>query len=150
MTLKRYVHVFFQALAMTLRGEKPPEMPYPAIQHWATATIALVDRIIEQADATELNRSGRQQLTLTIDRRQIDLDKALQIIRQHAASDYPYLLKYLNQYSLMTIRATNLNDQYLAQRLVELEGVPPAVSALLSQLSDHLQAFPTVEVPMAT
>ncbi|MCL4250679.1 MAG: hypothetical protein KJ065_21190, partial [Anaerolineae bacterium] len=65
-------------------------------------------------------------------------------------SDYPYLLKHLNQYSLMTIRATNLNDQYLAQRLVELEGVPPAVSALLSQLSDHLQAFPTVEVPMAT
>lgn len=150
MTLKRYISAFFRALAMTLLGEKPPETRYPAIQQWATATIALIDRIIDQADATGLNQAGRQRVTLTIDRRQIDLDKALQIIRQHAASDYPYLLKHLNQYSLMTIQATNINDQYLAQRLVELQGVSPEVSDLLNCLSDHLHAFPTVEVPMAT
>jgi len=144
MTISRaYVRAFFRALAMTLRGEKPPETPYSAVRRWAAETITLIDRIVGQANASGLSQASRQRLTVTIDRRQIDLDKALQIVRQHAASDYPYLLKHPNQYSLMTIQATNLNDQYLAQRLVELEGVSQEVTTLLSQLSDHLQALPS-------
>ncbi|MCA9908412.1 MAG: hypothetical protein KC519_07165 [Anaerolineae bacterium] len=150
MTITRYVRAFFQALAMTLRGEKPPAAPYSAIQEWAVSTIALVDRIVEQADTAGLSQSSRQHLTFTIDRRPINFDTALQIIRQHAASEYPYLLKHHNQYSLMTIQATNLNDQYLAQQLVDLESVPQEVRALLSRMSDHLQALPTANMSSNT
>ncbi|MCC6616915.1 MAG: hypothetical protein IT320_25815 [Anaerolineae bacterium] len=143
MTITRYTRAFFKAVAMTLRGEKPPAIPYPAVQQWAATTLTLIDRIVGQADASGLTQPNRQRLTLTIDKREIDIDKALQIVRQHAASEYPYLLKHANQYSLMTIQATNLNDQYLVQRLVELEGMPQEVTALLSQLSAHLQALPS-------
>jgi hypothetical protein len=147
MTLTRYIRAFFKALSLTLQGKTltEPMLKQPRIHAWARETVHKVDAISTAADASGLNAEQRKTLRLTIDKREMALETALQAIRHHAAAEYPYLLKHYNQYSLMTLQATNLNDQYLALRLSEWEALPAAVQALLMQLHDHLQALPPAD-----
>ncbi|MDX2138278.1 MAG: hypothetical protein SF123_09300 [Chloroflexota bacterium] len=147
MTITRYVRAFVKALSLTLQGKtiSQPPLKQPRIHAWARETVQKVAAISAAADANGLNAEQRKTLTLTIDKREMALETALQAIRHHAGAEYPYLLKHYNQYSLMTLQATNLNDQYLALRLSEWDALPAPVRALLGQLHAHLQALPPEE-----
>jgi hypothetical protein len=147
MTITRYVRAFFKALSLTLQGKtiSAPPLQQPRIHAWMRETVRQVDAVSAAADGNGLSGEQRRMLKLTIDKREMALETALQSIRHHAAVEYPYLFKHYNQYSLMTLQATNLNDQYLALRLSEWEALPAPVRDLLAQLRDHLQALPPAE-----
>mgnify|MGYP001286589246 CR=1 FL=1 len=149
MTVSRYVRAFVRALAVTLRGEKPPSPRHPSLYDWARQTIRLLDQIVTAAEQAGLDRDQRQTMRLKVDGRDINLEAALRALRHHAAVEYPYLLKHYNRYSLITLQATNLNDHHLAQRLAAWDALPSEVCRLLADLESHLQNLPQVESPGA-
>jgi hypothetical protein len=142
----RYVRAFFTALRMTLRGESAaPPLKHPELHEWSRQTIGLLDAVQSAAERSGLLQGKPEQRTVIIDKRSMSLEAALQVIRHHAAREYPYLLKHYTPDSLLAIQATNLNDRYLALRLQEMDGLSLEMQALLGRLNDHLNSIPAVK-----
>jgi hypothetical protein len=141
----RYIRAFFTTLRLTIRGETAvPPLKHPQLHDWARHTVEIVDSLTMLADRSGLDKAQREQRPFLIDKRTMTLETAVQTLRHHAAREYPYLLKHYTPHSPLTIQAINLNDQYLATRLLELEGIPPDMKAGFTRLLDHLRAIPAV------
>lgn len=142
----RYLRAFVKALQLTLSGKQvTPTVRYPALQEWAARTVVLVDEALAAADSAGVGATQPSAFRLTIDKRAITMESALQTIRHHAAREYPYLLKDFTPYSLMTLQATNLNDRYVVLRLAEESALPALLREQLAQLRDHLDTIPSVQ-----
>jgi hypothetical protein len=145
MNVRRYLLAAARAIVWMLQGRRPPPLRQPRIFAWARQTVLAVEHIFAAADAAGLKQTERKAIRVVVDKRSVSLEDALQTIRHHAASEYPYLLTHYDRFSLMTIQATNLNDQYLMTRLIELHQLPSELHSRLSRLSDHLGALPPAD-----
>jgi hypothetical protein len=143
----RYVHAFWKALLLTLRGQKIDSAPLhqPQIHAWMREGVRLVDAVRTAQVRAGTALDERKAIALHIDRRDVALDTALQGIRHHLATEYPYLLKHYTKFSIMTIQASNLNDQYLATRFAATDMLTAGVRTALEALRDHLAAIPPAE-----
>lgn len=136
----RYVRAFWKALLMTARGEKPPPPAYPALMTWAEQTVALLDEL-----NTAFTQNGVQaaQVMVRLDGRDMSAEKALSVIRFHAAQEIRSLAKTYGHYNLLAVQATNINDRYWISRMAEQPGMSaPAVQAVYERLLAHLDAIP--------
>ena len=146
MTVGRYVRAFFKALKLTLTGRQISQpFRHPALQDWVRQTTTLVSEIVSRAEAEGYNAAQRAEIQVIIDKRTVTLESALQVIKHHAEREYPYLLKRFDQYSLMTLQATNLNDRYMVLRFTSESTLPSTIQAKLAELRDHLDAIPSLE-----
>lgn len=142
MNLLRYVRAGYRALLMTLRGEKPVPVRHPELHQWSEKTVAIIDLALASGNAGGLDQTARRRLEMQIDKRDMNVEILLQTLRHHAAVEYPYLLKNFTHYSIMTVQATNLNDQYLVLKLLDVESLPAEMRNHLQKLRDHLAALP--------
>lgn len=140
----RYVRAFWKALRLTLRGETISDSPVhqPRLREWMRESVRAVDGVRAAQDRAGTTLEQRKEIMLHIDKRDLRMETALQTIRHHLTVEYPYLLKQYTRFSVMTIQASNLNDQYLATRFAELETLPSSVRDALVALRDHLAAIP--------
>ena len=143
----RYVRAFWKALLLTLRGQQIESTPLrqPQIHAWMREGVKLVDAVRTAQERAGTTLEERKAFTLRIDKRDVALDTALQTIRHHLTTEYAYLLKNYTKHSVMTIQASNLNDQYLATRFAEADAVIGGVRTALVALRDHLAAIPPAE-----
>lgn len=143
----RYARAFWKALVLTLRGQQIRSAPLqqPQIHVWIRDAVKLVNAVRAAQDRAGITQEERKAWTLYIDKRDLALDIALQTIRHHLTTEYPYLLKHYTKYSVMTIQASNLNDQYLTTRFAEAEILPASVRERLVALRDHLATIPSAE-----
>lgn len=141
----RYLRAFFIALAMTLRGQKPPSPRHPELSAWAQQSVLLVRAVYAAADRQGLDRAARQRLVLKIDRREISVETILSTVEHHAAREFPSLLTQPGRFNLGAIQASTVNDRYWLSRLQTLpEFQPLALQSALQQLDAHLQAIPAL------
>lgn len=141
--MTRYIRAFFTALKMTLRGETAPPPPYAPLRAWINEASQRVQAVFAAADAAGLDHGRRQKLMLKLDGRATSLQTVLATVAYHVDTEYPHLLRDLDQHSVTAIYAGNLNDQYAVARLCELEAVQDSgLAAALQRLRDHLTAIP--------
>lgn len=143
----RYARAFWKALVLTLRGQTisaPPDKQ-PQIHAWMRQGAAITERVREAAERTGISIEARRALTLHLDKRDISLETALQTVRHHLTAEYPYLLRHYTRFSVMTIQASNLNDQYLITSFAAVETLPTPVRQALTSLHEHLLALPPAE-----
>lgn len=140
----RVLRAFFQALKMTLRGEKPTPAVLPPIVIWSRQLVERVDAVSRAADAHGLDPAARQNLKLRLDGRMRNVEFVLATVRFHAAQEYPSLFQNgLSSRHLNAVYATNLNDQYWVIRLLELDALQaPPLRAALDDLRLHLENVP--------
>lgn len=135
--IQRYGRALVLALRFTLRGEKPPLLKvrdqYPELTAWWTETIRLVEAVEHAAQVSSIDLAAR---TVRIDRREVRVGTILQAVRYHAEREYPYLMAHDEQFNALTLQATNLNDRYRVQRIVEESdaALKPAAEALGAHL----------------
>jgi hypothetical protein len=143
----RYARAFWKALLLTLHGQQIASTPLnePQIHAWMREAVRLADAVRAAQERAGVTLEERKAWILHIDKRDLALDTALQTIRHHLTTEYPYLLKHYTKYSVMTIQASNLNDQYLATRFAEAEVLPATVREALATLRDHLAAIPPAQ-----
>jgi hypothetical protein len=143
-SVSRYIRAFVVALRMTVRGEKPPPLRHPEFYAWIREMVVLVDRVIAAADQSGLDQTA---IVVRLDSRPMSLEKVLQILRYHAAQEYPSLLRTsaTRRFNLSAIHATNMNDQHWLSRLRQESALQnPDIQAALARLSDHLNTIPSL------
>ncbi len=135
----RVIRAFFQAAAMTLRGEKLPTpeeqvaQRYPLAAAWLAETITRVKAVEQAATGIDLDA-----IKVRVDRRDMRARTILDAIRFHATQEYPFMLRNENEYRTIGIQAINTNDVYLVERLLSVEALPEAMKAALTDLHTHL------------
>ena len=139
----RYIRAFFQALLLTLRGQKPPsleaEEQHEDLLAWCRETVTRVD---VATAAIAANGTNAQSLTMHIEGRDVTLKHTLDVLRYHAAREYPHLIRSQARHAILAIQALNLNDRFLVLRLIEYEGLPEVVKAAMDSLAEHLNEVP--------
>lgn len=139
--IRRYGRAFRLALRFTLRGEQPPLLQvrdqHPQLAAWWDQTSALVAAVESAAAAHGLDPAA---LRVHADKRQVSMATILATVKYHAESEYPYLLAQGEQYAIITLQATNLNDRYLVLKLAEAVDEP--LKAPVEALNSHLATPP--------
>jgi hypothetical protein len=136
----RYVHAFWKALLMTARGQQVPPPAYPDLTVWAQQTVALLD---ELDAAFAQNQVRADVITVRLDGRDMSAQKALSVVRFHAAEEIRSLARVYGHYNLLAIQATNINDRYWVSRLAEQPAMSAApVQGVFQRLIAHLDAIP--------
>ncbi|MFZ4826882.1 MAG: hypothetical protein ACOYLB_05970 [Phototrophicaceae bacterium] len=143
--MTRFFRIFFQALMMTLRGEKPltrAQRDYPRLFEWLSVTTDKL-RAIEDWFATHPPaQAQRAHLKVKIEGREVTMETILASVRFHLAQEYPYLLKHLTEHTLTGIYAYNMNDAFQVFKLTQADALPTELQPLLQDLLNHLQAIP--------
>ncbi len=139
--MRRYLRAFWQALKLTLRGQRlPPPVRerYPQLADWWQGTVEQVAAVEQAAKASGIDMDT---LMIHVDRRDTSMATILAAVRYHAQQEYPYLMRQENQYNPVALNALNLNDRYLILRLAEQ--VPDPVKASIETLQAHLDTLPS-------
>jgi hypothetical protein len=148
--MMRYIRAFFQALAMTIRGEKPlsaGERRYPQLAGWLQTAQTNVDAVYRALEQANMDMRARRQTTVKVDGRETNIDALLGTVRYHLHEEYPYMLRHLTEHSLTGIYASNLNDQYWLAKILEAATLPDPVVVPLQTLQEHLTAIPPSSTP---
>jgi hypothetical protein len=136
----RYVQAFWKALLMTARGQKVPPPAYPDLAAWAQQTVALLD---ELDAAFAQSQVQPDQVTVRLDGRDMSAQKALSVVRFHAAEEIRSLARVYGHYNLLAIQATNMNDRYWVSRMAEQPALSAApVQGVFQRLIEHLDSIP--------
>lgn len=141
--MRRYIQAFFQALAMTIRGEtvKPPiHKQHPQWAAWlrqVQVKLSAVDRAIQKS------RIDTASITIKVDGRVTSMTTIVQAVHFHTESEYPHLLMDGIANGETAIYAMNINDQYAVQRLIELGDMPNEVVDALGELRQALDSVPS-------
>ncbi len=139
-----YTRALIAAARLTLRGEKHPAEaapdPYPHTNAWLAETKASLDAVEQAARDAGFDTAST---TLHIEGRDVSMKTILEAIRFHAEVEYPSLLASPGHYSLLAVKATNLNDRYLALRLEQADALPESVSAAVHMLAESLSRQPS-------
>lgn len=143
----RFWQAFWQALRLTLRGQKPPALHDPQLLTWVRQLDSLVDEVYTAADQSQLDLARRQALSLRLDGRVMSVESVLSAVRYHARQEYPSLLRSGLPHNRLGIQASNVNDRYWVSRLLGMPELQfPNLAAALQRLADHLDAFPSTEL----
>ncbi len=134
----RNIKLFFKALWLTLKGEKPPELPHQDLRDWIQAGVPIAQNTLEILNTTN-------EITVKVDGRNQSATVIVKGIVYHLTQEYPYLLKHLTEHSALTIHATNMNDQYALQRLLESSEMVPntPLKKHLDELKKYLDQMPS-------
>jgi hypothetical protein len=139
--LRRYAHAFWLALKYTLRGEKPPLLrvrdQYPVITAWVDKTVRLTEEIERAAAPAGVDAKT---FTVRVDRRDVSMETILAAVKFHAKREYPSLMVHSDDFSPMTVQATNINDRYLVIQLAN--ALQPPLKGAVEALAEHLAALP--------
>ncbi|HYO89222.1 MAG TPA: hypothetical protein VER79_11275 [Candidatus Limnocylindrales bacterium] len=139
-----YVRALVTAARMTLRGEQHPAQAavekYPQTNAWLAETAAALTAIEQAARAARFDPTS---VTMHIEGRDVRMSTILEAVRFHIAEEYPSLLASPSSYSLLALKATNLNDRYLALRLEQADGLPDSVVTAVHTLAEVLSHQPT-------
>lgn len=138
----RVARAFVTALRMTLRGETAESLltqRYPRLTAWTAQTGLLIDGIEAAAKTSALDLAA---LTVRLDKREMSAKTLLDGIRFHAAQEYPFMLRNPNPHAPLGIQSINLNDRYLALKLLELATLPTPVRTAAAALRDHIDTLP--------
>lgn len=122
-------------LRLALRGEKPPHADLYA---WMERTPALVARAEQAAAAAGLDTAA---VRVRVDGRDDSMALILKAIAYHTETEYRYVLRHTTGSALAMIQASNYNDQYRVERLLEAVADAPTRRALAA-LQAHLGALP--------
>jgi hypothetical protein len=137
----RYIRAFFRALILTLRGQKPPsleaEEQHADLLAWCRETLSTVDAVNAAIDGMDA-----QSVTMHIEGRDVTLKHTLDVLRFHAAREYPHLIRSQARHAILAIQALNLNDRFLIMQLSEYEGLTAAVKTAMDSLTEHLTQIP--------
>lgn len=141
--LLRYIRAFFRALALTLRGQKPPtleaEERHAELLDWCRGCVALVD-VVNNAIAA--NGTDALSVKMHVEGRDVTLKHTLDVVRYHASREYPHLIRSRAQHAVLAIQALNLNDRFLVLRLSEFESLPTSIKTAMDSLAEHLNQIP--------
>jgi hypothetical protein len=142
--LLRYIRAFIRALMLTVRGQKPPsleaEEQYTDLLAWCREIVARVDAT--NAAAMDAIGTNPQLIKMHIEGRDVTLKHTLDVLRYHAAREYPHLIRSRTPHAILAIQALNVNDRFLVVRLSEYEGLADRVKSALDTLADHLTQIP--------
>jgi hypothetical protein len=133
---------FFIAIKYTLMGKKLSR--YPRYAEWVEKGVPLIEKIFQVANEQGFNTNKREDITLMIDGRSINMEVILRAVEHNLKTEYPHLLEADNQHTITAITASNINDQYRIKQLCELESIKKntALRQQLEQLLKHLNTVP--------
>ena len=143
--MKRFFRIFFQALRMTLRGEKPltrAERDYPRLFEWLATLQEKLHALENGLTTHQLGEAQRKIIKVKLEGRTVDMETILSSIRFHVGQEYPYMLKHVTEHSLTGIYAYNMNDTFQVFKLIQANALPAEPQALLQDLLNHLQSIP--------
>jgi hypothetical protein len=142
--MMRYIRAFFQALAMTLRGETPPPRPYARLHAWIEEGETHVKAVYTAAKEAGYDAAKRKATNLKLDGRDTTMETILNVVAFHMREEYPHLLTNLTDHSITAIYAANMNDQYNIARLSTHDTLQnaPDLQARIAALSAHLNDIP--------
>lgn len=132
---QRYLRALVITLRMALRGERPPHADLYA---WMDRTLALVAAAERAAAADRLDTDA---VRVRVDGRDSSMALILKTIAYHARTEYRYVLRRPSSRALNMIAASNFNDQYRAERLLQAVSAP-RTRQVLAKLHAHLSALP--------
>lgn len=142
--LSRYARAFVTAVRLTLNGKtiEPAESRYPKLAQWVATGLERVDAVYRIADEQGYDSQKRQTITLTLDRRPMNMDVILGAVRHNLTMEYPRLMERVIDGNITAIYALNMNDQYRVGQLAEYDDLPPPLREAIIALRDHLQDPP--------
>ncbi len=147
--LRRYLHAFWGALRMTVRGEvyTPPPTPQSPLIAWISQYAMLVDVVLRTANLNGVDQATRKQVKLRLDGRPMSLETALMTLKFHAVQEYPSLIQQGTGRGVQnTLYATNMNDRYWISRMAEAPELQnPDLLKALAALETHLDAIPKLD-----
>ncbi len=144
----RVIRAFFKAWALVLTGRAitPKARPHPEVWAWVEDGEKRIDTVYRIADKLGYDLEKRKGITLTIDKRPIAMETILAAVRHNLTREYPSLLASGLEYSLLTLRSFNINDQHRIERLGELEiFANTPLNGAIQALSHHLSVLPLAE-----
>lgn len=132
------IGLFFKAIWLTLKGERPPQSPHQSLKDWISTGIPLAEAALQ---------SVNHNFTIKVDGRNQSIQTILKGVVYHLSQEYPYLLQHLTEHSLLAIRASNLNDQYAIKKLMESSEIVPFETLIknLDSLRNHLFSIPEAD-----
>ncbi len=131
----RYLRALVVTLRLSLRGQRPPHADLYA---WMDRTLALVAAAERAAAAARLDTTA---VRVRVDGRDDSMALILKTVDYHARTEYRYVLRRPSSQALGMIAASNFNDQYRAERLLQAVSDPRTRQALAA-LRAHLGALP--------
>lgn len=140
--IRRYARAFLLALRYTLRGEKPPLLrvrdQYPVFTAWVDKTVTLIEEIERAAASAGVDAKA---VIVRVDRRDVSMETILAAVKFHAKREYPSLMVHgKDEYSPVTVQATNINDRYLVMQLGN--ALQPPLKSAVEALEEHLAQIP--------
>jgi hypothetical protein len=139
----KYSRAFWKTLRLLMSGGKIPEEAHMDYRRWSERTVALVATVFATSDKHGISVSQRDMIRAKIDGREMSLQTILQAVAYHAKEEYVYLLRHFTDQSLMTIQATNMNDEYALSRFIENTLIENGdVRQSLIYLHNHLKQIP--------
>jgi hypothetical protein len=133
--IQRYLRALMVTLRQALRGEPPP---YAELYAWMARTLVLVAQVEKAAAAANLDAAAVQ---VRVDGRDDSMALILRTAAYHARTEYPYVLRHTSAQAFMMIQASNFNDQYRVERLLQAPEAEP-IRPTLATLHGHLGALP--------
>lgn len=134
------IGLFFKAIWLTLKGQKPRKSPHQDLKDWIESGIPLAEAALKSVDES-LN------ITIKVDGRNQSIQTILKGVVYHLSKEYPYLLQHLTEHSVLAIHASNLNDRYAVEKLILCSEIVPFESLIknLDSLRNHLNDIPSTE-----
>lgn len=120
----------------------PVARHFPRLYSWIQQSKDELKQVYTTANAHDLDKQGRQRITIQAEGREVDAETILSGVHFHLDEEYVYLLKNLTEHSITAIYASNLNDGFLVTKLSQSEDLPEPVQAAVSALSEQLNAIP--------
>lgn len=147
--LSRYIHAFWKAIQLTLRGEtlQPPDK-YPELTAWMQQTRQLTDKVITIAEQHGLDETARQAFKLPIDKRAIAMQTILAAVKHNLSKEYPLLITSEVDHFLGAIQALNHNDAYRVGQLAHALSTYPTLQQAVKQLQAQLEALPALQTSL--
>ncbi len=140
----RVVRAFFEALRLTITGQRAKPSPLVTLRAWAATSAELARKALEAGDASGFDGQARTALTLSVEGRRVSIETVLQTVRFHAEQEYTHILDLNNRDDLAAIYAANVNDRFLTSRAFDaLEA--GAFREAVGQLFSHLENIPALE-----
>lgn len=144
----RLIRNFFKAIRMTLQGESLTPSHYVPLENWIDEGLDKLDHVIAVADTSGLRSFQREEIELKLDGRMTSMERILQMVRHNLKNEYPRLMRYDDNYSMMVVQSSNFNDQYRVSQLAQCDDIQSGeVKQALQILTDHLLNLPQVERP---
>lgn len=140
----RYINAFFKALQMTLRGEtiEPVEQRYPNLQAWLEKSHGHLQAVYRVAEASNIDQSAREAITLTLDGREWSMELVLSSLKFHLETEFPSLMQTRMEHNLTTLYALHLDDKYRLSQLAQSEQLPEALRPIMQTFAEHFTAIP--------